>query len=273
MRETALEVQAKQDLARKTFNGVSNYSSYGDNTFIQNVTNAETAIDSVRYLERIYDRSRTQFMLKNLTCSQPDIWARLRQISAEMFSKKTAFNRAKFDYMKKSIEQRIKREALLEEEDENKKALLEVEILEYECSMTEAIHLVEGCMKEIELLSNLHDDLTSKLGDVTEEEMEKAQMRLHVKRSISQSVREYREFGRIKGGNQEYLEQIGVSPTAVMKDIHAYIQLEDSSNTHDTSLLHTFLEDMAIKYSDQNRQQTEWLGFDPDPNVRLTHIP
>ena len=74
------------DIVLKSFNGVATYKSYGGKTLQENLENAEKAIDKMRYTERIWDRSRSQYMLKFLTCSNADGWLRMRQISAEMCS-------------------------------------------------------------------------------------------------------------------------------------------------------------------------------------------
>ena len=80
------------NLILKSLNGIAKYESYGGNTLEQNLANADQAIASVQYTERIFDRSRSQWMLKFLTCSNADGWLRMRQISAEMSKKRTALN-------------------------------------------------------------------------------------------------------------------------------------------------------------------------------------
>ena len=95
------EKSESKDLVVKTFtnDSIANYKSYGDKSLVENLQNAEVAINKVQYTERIWDRSRSQFMLKHLTCSQADNWTRLRQVSAEMARKRMALNEAKFGYM------------------------------------------------------------------------------------------------------------------------------------------------------------------------------
>ena len=115
------------DLILKSFNGVAQHKSYGGKTLQENLENAEKAIAKVQYTERIWDRSRSQWMLKFLTCSNADGWLRLRQLSAEMNRKRMALSEAKFGYMKKLTEAKIKRDDMLEEDNENKKLLLEIE--------------------------------------------------------------------------------------------------------------------------------------------------
>ena len=259
------------DLILKSFNGIAKHESYGGKTLQQNLENAEKAIAEVQYTERIWDRSRSQWMLKFLVCSNADGWLRIRQISAEMNRKRMALQEAKFGYMKKLTEAKIRRDEMLEEENENKSLLLEIEAVEFETQATELLVKVEGALKECETLGQMHDELKERLGDITEEEFEKAQTKAHIKRAVMQSIREVKECGKIRCGNAEYLEQIGLSTTAILKDIFIFLEEESQAGIEDTTMLHKFLEDTADKYQGASIQQAEWLGFDPDANMNLTY--
>jgi hypothetical protein len=257
-------------LILKSFNGIAQHKSYGGKTLQENLDNAEKAIAKVQYTERIFDRSRSQWILKFLTCSNADGWLRLRQISAEICNKRMALSEAKWKYMKKLTEAKIKREEMLEETNENKKLLLEIEAAENESYATESLVLVEGALKEVETLGQMHDELKERLGDITEEEFEKAQTRSHIKRAVTQAIREVKETGKIRTGNGEYLEQIGLSTTAVLKDVFIFLEEESQAGILDTSMLHNFTDQMAKKYESATVQQAEWLGYDPNVNLNFT---
>ena len=259
------------DLILKSFNGVAQHKSYGGKTLQQNLENAEKAIAKVQYTERIWDSSRSQWMLKFLTCSNADGWLRIRQVSAEMCRKRMSLQSAKFGYMKMLTEAKIKRDEMLEEENENKKLLLEIEAAEFESQAAETLVKVEGALKEVETLAQMYDQLKEKLGDITEEEFEKAQTKAHIKRAVSQAIREVKEIGKIKCGNAEYLEQSGVSTTSILKDIFIFLEEESQAGVEDTSMLHLFLDKMAEKYEAGAIQQAEWLGFDPNTNLNFTY--
>jgi len=261
------------DLILKSFNGVAQHKSYGGKTLQQNLESADKAIAKVQYTERIFDRSRSQWMLKFLTCSNSDGWLRLRQISAEMAKKRMALQDAKFNYMKKLTEAKIKRDDMLEEENENKKLLLEIEAAEFESHSAEILVKVEGALKEVETLAQMHDELKERLGDINEEEFEKAQTKAHIKRAVTQAIREVKECGKIKCGNAEYLEQAGLSTTAILRDIFDFLKVEEQSGVKDTSVLHEFVDSTADKYQDAVIQQAEWLGFDPNARIDLTYEP
>lgn len=259
------------NLILKSLNGIAKYDSYGGKSLEQNIESADRAIATVQYTERIWDKSRSQWMLKFLTCSNADGWLRMRQISAEMSKKRTALNEAKFSYMKKLVNAKIKREEMDDEENENKKLLLEIEGSEFESQAKETLVKMEGAMKEVETLAQMHDQLKEKLGDITEEEFEKSQAEAHIKRAVMQSIRDVKESGRIKSGNAEYLEQSGLSTSAIHKEIVAFIEQESKSGIGDTSFLHKFLDAIVDKYKGAVIQQAEWLGFDPQTNINLTY--
>ena len=242
--------------------------SYGGKSLSQNFANVEKSLTKMGYMERIWDRSRSQFMIKHLTCSQADDWMRMRQICAEVSKKRSALLEVKFKYRKNQLEAEIKREEAFELEGARAR-LKEVEAEELEAMTVEILVKVEGALKEIETLSGMYDSLKERLGDITEEAYEQAQAKAHIKRAVMQATRNMREFGTIKEGNQEYLEQCGVCVTSARDEIVKY--LEKEIGVPNTSLLHSFLQDFADRYCDVSRVQVEWLGFESNANVNLTY--
>ena len=180
--ETNEEKTQSTDLVQSAFSAVgsvNDYTSYGDKSLVENIKNADIAVKKVQYTERIWDRSRSQFMLKFLTCSQADGWTRLRQVSAEMTQKRQALNEAKFGYMESQVKVKIKKRKLEEETDPLKAELLAIQAAKLESQNGEILVKVEGALKEIETLSEMHDQLKETLGEITEEEFEKAQVQSH----------------------------------------------------------------------------------------------
>ena len=269
------EKSESKDLVVKTFNNdsIANYKSYGDKSLVENLQNAEVAINKVQYTERIWDRSRSQFMLKHLTCSQADNWTRLRQVSAEMARKRMALNEAKFGYMEAVAKAKIKKQKHEQEVDPLKRELLEIQVAKMDSQNAELLVKVEGALKEIETLAEMHDQLKEIIGDVSEEEFEKAQVQSHIKRAMTQSIREVREKKVIGCGNQEYLEQVGVCVTSAMTEIQQYLIQEKTSGVANTSLLHSFVDDFAERYEPVAKQQADFLGFSADANNLLTYTP
>ena len=269
------EKSESKDLVVKTFtnDSIANYKSYGDKSLVENLQNAEVAINKVQYTERIWDRSRSQFMLKHLTCSQADNWTRLRQVSAEMARKRMALNEAKFGYMEAVAKAKIKKQKHEQEVDPLKRELLEIQVAKMDSQNAELLVKVEGALKEIETLAEMHDQLKEIIGDVSEEEFEKAQVQSHIKRAMIQSIREVREKKVIGCGNQEYLEQVGVCVTSAMTEIQQYLVQERTSGVANTSLLHSFVDDFANRYEGTAAQQADYLGFSLDADKLLTYTP
>jgi DNA repair ATPase RecN len=269
------EKSESKDLVVKTFtnDSIANYKSYGDKSLVENLQNAEVAINKVQYTERIWDRSRSQFMLKHLTCSQADNWTRLRQVSAEMARKRMALNEAKFGYMEAVAKAKIKKQKHEQETDPLKRELLEIQVAKMDSQNAELLVKVEGALKEIETLAEMHDQLKEIIGDVSEEEFEKAQVQSHIKRAMTQSIREVREKKVIGCGNQEYLEQVGVCVTSAMTEIQQYLVQERTSGVANTSLLHSFVDDFAERYEPVAKQQADFLGFSAEANNLLTYTP
>ena len=263
------------DLVKTAFSAVgtlSEYKSYGDKSLVENLKNADIAVKKVQYTERIWDRSRSQFMIKFLTCSQADGWTRLRQVSAEMTRKRQALSEAKFGYMESQVKVKMKKRKFEEETDPLKAELLQIQAAKLESQNAEILVKVEGALKEIETLSEMHDQIKETLGDITEEEFEKAQIQSHIKRAMMQSIREIRERGNIGCGNQEYLEQVGVCVTTAQAEIRMYLGTEAQSGGS-TEMLHNFVDAFANKYEGVVKQQAEWLGFSTEANNLLTYTP
>ena len=262
------------ELILKSFNGLAQQKSYGGKTLQQNLENADSAIASVAYTAKIWDRSRSQYMIKFLTCSNADGWLRMRQIGAEMDNKRMALSEAKFGYMKNLTKAKIKREEkLVDGLSENQKLLLEIEAQQLEATAAETMVKFEGALKEVETLAKMHDELRERLGDITEEEFEKAQAKSHIKRAVNQAGREVKQEGKIRCGNAEYLEQSGLCTTAILKDIFIFLEKESQAGVGHNGMLHKFLDDTADKYGDCYIQQAEWLGFDPHADKNLTYEP
>ena len=247
-------------------------NSYGGKSLQTNLKAADETIAKLNYTNKIWNKSGSQWMLKHLTCSQADGWLRLRQIGAEMSRKRMALNEAKFGYLKKKMKIGVKREEMDNASPANYR-LLEVEIMELESQMQEVMVKVEGALKEVQTLSGMHDSLKEHLGEISEEEFEKAQTKGHIKRAMQQSIREVRECGRIKTGNQEYLEQVGVSVGYALTLIEEFLSQEKELKVTNTSLLYDFLDKVAEELEPVADLQLEIFGFDKDTDLSLTHTP
>jgi len=250
-----------------------NLVSYGNKTLAENFKSVDKAIAKLQPTERIWNKSRSQFQLKFITCGQSDAWMRMRQISAESARKRQALTEAKFSYMEKIKRAEIKDEDADVEQHRLKKELLQIGAGRLKSQAAEILIKIEGAMKEIETLSEMYDTLKQQLGEITEEEFELIQVKAHIKRALMQSIRDVRCGGVMGTGNQEYLEQCGVSITAALKEIANFLKQEDESGVGNTSMMHQFLGDFADRYAPVAIQQAEWLGFNLEHISELTFVP
>lgn len=242
--------------------------SFGDKTLAENVQNTEDAIQKLEYTKQIFGKQKSQWMLKHLTLSNEDDWSRLRQIGAEMTSKQRALRDAKYTYLKNKAEIDIKKEEM-ETATPAKVRLLEIETAEIQEGIQADFYVIENAMKEVQHLAALHDQLTSRMGDLTEEEFEKNQTKAQLKRVLRQSIRDVRHVGSISVGNQEFLEQCGVAPTHAFNLIQEYLSKE--LEVTNTSMLHDFVEQAAILLEPCARVQIELNGFDSKVNNQLLY--
>ena len=248
-------------------------TSYGNKSLSENFQSVDKAIAKLQYTERIWDKSRSQFQLKYITCGQADAWMRMRQISAEVARKRLALIEAKFNYMEKIKRAEIKERNAEQEEDRLKRELLQIGAAKLRAGAGQILVKIEGAMKEIQTLSGMHDTLKNIIGDISESEFELVQVKAHIKKSLMQSIREVRMQGVIGTGNQEYLEQCGVSPTATLKEIVVFLKQEDEKEIENTSMMHLFLDEFAERYALACVQQAEWLGFEAKADMSLTYSP
>jgi hypothetical protein len=70
------------------------------------------------------------------------------------------------------------------------------------------------------------------------------------------------------------MEQIGVNPGKMQMRIREFVQDEATSDCWDASLLHEFVNNVTNELIDVlgvDKIKMDLMGFDPDPNIALTH--
>lgn len=273
------------DKANVIISNKGNVPSFGGGTLLSNIKKAETAIAKIEYTERIWDRSRSQWTLKHLVHSFSSDWKNLRQVSAELQRKRDAIREAKFGYAKKLQEVELKFAEIdtLNETPattdaairvrEAKIGMLEIEIAEIQTYAEAGVVKIEGALKEILTLEELHDQLVARIGNITEEEYEKQEAVSHMKHAIDQAIRDIRASGRIGTGVQEYLQQCGINCSTIFKDIMKMLEDELKGDDLTTDTQYQFLNDMAEKYQDCALAQSKILGFTEQSNSELTYRP
>lgn len=280
-----ITTQVDESKANVIITNKGNVQSFGGQSLVENLDRANKAIAKLEYTERIWDRSRSQWALKHLVHSFSSDWKNLRQISAELQRKRDAIREAKFGYAKKLQEVEIKKAKILILQNkpalthaevafrDSKIGLLEIEIAEILSNAEAGVVKIEGALKEILTLEEMHDQLVIRMGDITEEEYEKQEAISHMKHAVDQAIRDVRAQGRIGQGVQEYLQQCGINVSAVFKDIVDMLKQENETQDLTTNIQYTFLEAIAIKYSNCAVHQAMILGFSPDAQQTISYNP
>lgn len=258
---------------------VAKTESFGNNSLAINAQKVDVAIANTKDLQNIWNRSHTQWMWRHLNLTYLDPHKNMRQVAAEIARKRQALNEAKWNQVKNEIKVRKIEEQLSNPEmlDSWQEIELTVKKAELQEKMAEGISYIEGAMKDVLALNNLFEQLKSNISEFNEIDIEKAESKAHLKRSITQCIRDVRQSGSITKGEQEYLEQIGVNPMRMMQRIREYVAREASSNSWDVGMLHDFVDEVAdelidVCKVDEIRLSKMGLTSDMDESITFSKL-
>jgi hypothetical protein len=222
--------------------------SFGGVTLSENAVKVDLALANIEELHRIWNRGHSQWAWKHINLSQFSDMRNIRQVAAEMANKKNALNAAKWGQIKSEIKLKQLQEALENPDlDKWRRLELEIELAEMKEGMATSMTYIEGAMKDAIALNEMYEALKERTYDFTEADYEKEETKNHLRRSLTQCLRDVRQQGRITKGEQEYLEQIGANVGKVQKIMVDYVQFEENSECWDMSLQHQFIEDLTQK--------------------------
>lgn len=249
--------------------------SFGNKSLQENAFEVDKALENMSDIQEIWNHSHSQWMWKHLNLSHYSPYSNMRQIAAEVSSRKAALNDAKWSYIDNEVKaQKIQEQLNVENLDYWKEVELKVELAKIKESMSNGLKYIEGAMKDVLTLNSLFEQLKNKLGCFSEYDIEKEELRSNLKRSISQCIRDVRELGSITKGEQEYLEQIGVNPSKMQSLLRAYVNDEGKINSWDVSILHGFIDSVVedlISNHKIGQIKMEIQGFSEDPVKEFTH--
>lgn len=228
--------------------------SFGGLTLAENAKRTDLAIDNMKSLLNIWNHSHSQFDWKHIVMSFYSPWRNMEQVEAEMSRKRAALNEAKWRQVRNEIELKKCIEQLekgnLEYWDEID---LKVKIAEMQEGLADGTQYIEGAMKDVLALHDIYESLKKEVANFTEEDMEKEEAKCHLMRSVSQCLRDIRQFGTITKGEQEYLEQIGVNPGKAMLLFRRYVEEEAKMDSWDNTGLLQFINDFATDMIDNHK--------------------
>ena len=259
---------------------LGNIESFGGKTLMQNTVEVDKALANVGELETIWNHSHTQWTWKHINFSYHSPMKNMRQISAEISSKKGALNTAKWKQVKnevkiRKIQDQLDKGNLDGTLDYWKEVDLKIKLAELQEGMVEGARYIEGAMKDVLAMNEMYEQLKTKVNSFSEYDMELEESKSHLKRSLVQCIRDVRQGGSITKGEQEYMEQIGVNPMKVQKAIRIYVASEEEDESWDVSKLHEFVDNMTnelIDFYKVDQKVLELKGFDPEPFEDYTNI-
>lgn len=259
---------------------LGNIESFGGKTLMQNTVEVDKALANVGELETIWNHSHTQWTWKHINFSYHSPMKNMRQISAEISSKKGALNTAKWKQVKnevkiRKIQDQLDKGNLDGTLDYWKEVDLKIKLAELQEGMVEGARYIEGAMKDVLAMNEMYEQLKTKVNSFSEYDMELEESKSHLKRSLVQCIRDVRQGGSITKGEQEYMEQIGVNPMKVQKAIRIYVASEEEDESWDVSKLHEFVDNMTnelIDFYKVDQKVLELKGFDPEPFESYTNI-
>lgn len=247
--------------------------SFGGKSMSDNVERVNNAIVKMEKNERIWNKSNSQFAVTHLVLNQKTHIRILRQITAEVSRKRDALEEAKWKHLKTKAEIAIMQEELdlliIDNGSRAQIAMKEIEIGEKESQLNRSMKYIEGALKEVIVYETQYDALIETHGEPTEQQFEEDEYRANIKRAIAQSLRDMRQTGKITKGEQEYLEDMGINVSQIMKLMKSYL-IKESSVIHGktgrddftTCLLEQFLEDCALNFK-----------YNPEIALRLKGLP
>lgn len=224
-----------------------------------------------------FSKTNTQFVALGLTLSEATPERNIRQIHAQIESKRGALSESQFRLLKQQNDLKrklLKREEInLEEVGDGKKykndaykqldlERIDIEIEEIKTRMVDGRVHIEQAIKEIGMYQDAYDDIVKSfsLDSWDEIDMENADVIYNLKRCFLQSLRSCRQMGFINEPNQEWLEQLGINPSFVQFEIIKFLESErevmDKIASSDTpfmdnmDVIDQFVDHLVTKYKD-----------------------
>ena len=250
--------------------------SFGGRSLVENADLVDKAIVNTNELQNIWNHSHTQWTWKHINLSYHSPWKNMRQISAEISSKKRALNDAKWRQVENEMKMRKLEEQLADEASiEYWKAVkLKIQLAKMKEGISEGAVIVEGAMKDILALNDMYEQLKAKVSDFSEADVEREESKSHLKRSLVQCIRDVRQNGSITKGEQEYMEQIGVNPGKMQRMIKDYVKDEETTDDWTSKGLYEFVDHIVNELIDTvevDKIRMDLMGFDHESRDDITY--
>lgn len=235
-----------------------------------------------------FSKTNTQLVSLGLTLSEATPERNIRQIHAQIETKRGALSEAQFRLLKQQNDLKRKMIRLKEiqesEVGEGKKypnsdykdldiERIEIDIEEIKSKMVDGRVHVEQAIKEIGMYQDAYDDIVDHfdLQDWDEVDMETADVEYNLRRCFYQSLRSCRQVHYINEPNQEWLEQMGINPSFVQQEMLAFLEGERKAMKEmmekgdgfgdDMSEVDNFVDHLTEKYYEMPARQIAKRGM------------
>lgn len=250
--------------------------SFGGRSLVENAQMVDKAIVNTNELQNIWNHSHTQWTWKHINLSYHSPWKNMRQIAAEVSSKKRALHDAKWRQVESEMKMRKLEEKLADETqlDYWEAVKLKIKLAKMKEGMAEGTVIIEGAMKDILALNDMYEQLKSKVSDFSEADVEREESKSHLKRSLVQCIRDVRQSGSITKGEQEYMEQIGVNPGKMQRMIKDYVREEEKTNDWTSKGLYDFVDHIVeelIDVVEVDKIRMNIMGFEHESRDDITY--
>lgn len=235
-----------------------------------------------------FSKTNTQLVSLGLTLSEATPERNIRQIHAQVESKRGALSESQFRLLKQQND--LKRKLLRRGEilaadigektkysNEDYRQLdverIDIDIAEIKAKMVDGRVHVEQAIKEIGMYQDAYDDIVEhfQLEDWDEVDMETADIGYNLKRCFYQSLRSCRQIHYINEPNQEWLEQMGINPSFVQHEMMTFLThertvMEDMTKEgkgfgDDMTAVDEFVNHLAVKYRDMPVERIKSRGM------------
>lgn len=255
---------------------IGNIESFGGKSLLENTLKVDEAFNNVSELKNIWNHGHSQWSWRHLNLSHHSPYKNMKQVAMELANLKNTLDGAKWNYVR--LEAEIKKlEEKLSDPDIGywKEVETKIKLAEAKEGLAGMMVSIEGAMKDVLTLNELYEQLKSQVNSFSEEDFEKEETKSHLRRSITQCIRDVRQQGRITKGEQEYLEQIGVNPSKVEHLIMKYVEHEREKSSWGVVELYEFVEELAddlIEKHKVDKIRMELSGFTGETNPKLSYI-
>jgi len=194
--------------------------------------NTKKALEETAYLQTIWDRSHTKWSRENITCSSINPMRNLRQVTAELSSRRAALSESYWKVAELNVNLEEMNLIFKGLKNTFEKDRMLINIRRTEDTIAQILEKMTGAMKDVKDLHRIYLQLKEKFDSIDSDAVEREERRSHLTRSLSQCVRDVRQYGAITKGEQEYMEQCGVNPSKAIALIQSYLIQEQTGDEY-----------------------------------------